>query len=157
MRLAMSGGPLRFRSEIWLPGSREDVFRFFSDAGNLQQITPPWLHFRILTPTPAPVTRGTLIDYRLRLHGIPLRWQSEITSWDPPNRFVDEQRRGPYRRWVHTHEFVDERGGTKVRDLVEYGLPFPLVSARFVRRDIEKIFAYRSQVLAERFGPAPNQ
>ena len=148
---------MHYETKIWLPGKREEVFHFFSDAANLQHITPPWLHFRILARAPTPMGRGSLIDYRLRLHGLPLRWQSEITEWDPPSRFVDVQRRGPYRRWVHTHEFAEERGGTAVRDSVEYDMPLSFLTGWFVSRDIERIFAYRSQVLAKRFARSSNQ
>jgi ligand-binding SRPBCC domain-containing protein len=139
---------MRFECEQWLPASRDEVFRFFSDAANLQAITPPWLHFTVMTPRPIRIRQGSRIDYRLRLHGLPLRWQSEITAWDPPVRFVDEQRRGPYRRWIHTHSFVVEGDGTSVRDSVEFDVPFSRVSAWFVRRDLRKIFAYRRRVLA---------
>lgn len=130
---------------------RAEVFRFFSDANNLQAITPPWLHFQVLTPPPITVRRGTLIDYRLRLHGFPLRWQSEITQWDPPYRFVDEQRRGPYKHWVHTHTFVEERGGTTIHDAVQFDVPFALIAKWFVLRDVKAIFAFRQQTLASVF------
>lgn len=124
-----------------------DVFQFFSDAANLQAITPPWLHFQVLTPPPIHIHRGTVIDYRLRVHGLPMRWQSEITAWDPPHRFVDEQRRGPYKRWVHTHTFVAERGGTTISDRVDYEVPFPLLSKWLVERDVRRIFAFRRATL----------
>ena len=101
---------MHFSSDIWLPRPREDVFRFFSDAANLDALTPPWLHFQILTPD-VPLRAGARIDYRLRLYGIPIRWQSEISVWEPPHRFVDEQRRGPYRSWVHEHRFTPLAGG----------------------------------------------
>jgi ligand-binding SRPBCC domain-containing protein len=145
---------MQFTSEVWLPVKHDEVFRFFADAGNLEQLTPPWLHFQILTPVPIQIRRGTIIDYRLRLHGFPIRWQSEITAWEPPHRFVDEQRRGPYRRWIHQHEFLAERGGTIVRDSVEYEMPLAVVTRWFVRRDVERIFSYRSRALGARFGQA---
>ena len=143
---------MRFDCELWLAAPRPDVFRFFSDASNLQAITPPRLHFQLVTPQPIDVRKGALIDYKLRIHGIPFRWQSAITTWDPPNRFVDEQRRGPYTRWVHAHDFIDARGGTTVRDSVEFDVPFAWVVGRFVERDIRRIFAYRSDALSARFG-----
>ena len=104
----------------------------------------------MLTPAPIEMKVGTLIDYRLKLRGIPIRWQSEITAWDPPHRFVDEQRRGPYRCWTHTHTFVPVPDGTLIRDEVEYAvLGGWLVQKFFVAPDIEKIFAYRSTKLKE--------
>jgi ligand-binding SRPBCC domain-containing protein len=141
-------------SELWLPRPRDEVFAFFSDATNLEALTPPWLHFRILTPKPIAMHAGTLIDYSLRVHGLPISWQSEITVWDPPHRFVDVQRRGPYRRWVHTHSFEDTNGGTTVGDVVEFDVPFSLAAGWFVMRDVRKIFAFRQQALSKRF-PEP--
>lgn len=138
--------------EIWLPRSIDDVFRFFADARNLQRITPPWLNFRVLTPDPIRMQVGTLIDYRLRIHGLPIRWQSEITAWDPPHRFVDEQRRGPYRRWLHEHTFLLSGGGTLVQDRICYDVPGGrLIQRLFVRRDLERIFAHRRAALTAIF------
>jgi ligand-binding SRPBCC domain-containing protein len=142
---------MRFETELWLPRPRDEVFQFFSNAANLEALTPPWLHFAILTPTVV-MRPGARIDYRLRLYGIPLRWESEITRWEPPDRFVDEQRRGPYKRWVHTHSFADERGGTRITDAVEFEAPFGWLSGWFVRRNVRRIFAFRTQALAQRFG-----
>jgi ligand-binding SRPBCC domain-containing protein len=141
---------MRFTSDLWLPRPRDEVFRFFSNAANLEALTPPWLHFHIITPDVA-IRSGTLIDYRLRLHGIPFTWQSEISSWEPPHRFVDEQRRGPYRRWVHTHTFAEERGGTRIGDAVEFEVPFERLVGWYVMRDVRKIFAFRRQALLTRF------
>lgn len=144
-----------FTIEFWLPQPRYCVFPFFADARNLQSITPPWLRFEVLTPPPIVMQRGTRIDYRLRIHGIPFNWQSEITCWEPPFRFRDEQRRGPYRTWIHTHEFTEREDGTLCRDQVEYTVPGGrLVDALFVRRDVESIFAYRRKALQNRFRPA---
>ena len=141
-----------FATELWLPRPRAEVFAFFADARNLESLTPPWLNFKILTPAPIPMRPGTRIDYRLRVHGLPLRWQSEITVWDPPHKFADEQRRGPYRRWVHTHTFEESRGGTRCGDRVEYAvLGGGLVNRLFVKRDVERIFQYRQEVLEQRF------
>jgi len=145
-----------FQSELWLARPIDEVFGFFSDARNLQTITPPWLDFQILTPGAIEVRAGLLIDYRLRVHGFPLRWQSEITAWDPPHYFVDEQRRGPYRLWVHEHRFRRSENGTVVSDEVRYAVPGgALVNRLFVRRDIERIFAFRRQKLLERFTGTP--
>jgi ligand-binding SRPBCC domain-containing protein len=147
--------PRTFRSEIWLPRPLEEVFAFFADAGNLQALTPPWLDFTILTPSPIPMRPGTRIDSRLRLHGFPIRWQTEITAWEPPHRFVDEQRRGPYRLWVHEHRFETCDGGTHIADNVRYAVPGGwLVERLIVRRDVERIFEFRRQKLLELFGQA---
>jgi ligand-binding SRPBCC domain-containing protein len=143
----------KLSTELWLPADPEDVFAYFSDADNLDAITPPWLGFRILTPRPIEMRTGTLIDYRLRLHAIPIHWQTEITAWEPPHRFVDSQRRGPYRFWRHEHTFVPSRGGTLVCDDVHYSILGGRVIHRFfVRSDLESIFEFRHQRLRERFG-----
>ena len=129
-----------------------EVFEFFSNAHNLAVITPPNLHLEILTPAPIEMGVGTRIDYRLKLHGIPIRWQSEITEWNPPYDFADEQRRGPYRLWRHTHTFEETENGVIVGDVVEYAVwGNGVVNKLFVRPDIEKIFAYRSEQLDEIF------
>jgi ligand-binding SRPBCC domain-containing protein len=125
---------------------REEVFAFFSDAGNLEKINPPKLRFRILTPQPVRMKEDTLIDYRLRLFGIPLSWRAGISSWEPPNGFMDEQVRGPYRIWEHTHRFREDGDGTIVEDEVRYGLPFwPLgeVFHPLVRLQLQRIFRFR--------------
>ena len=132
----------------------QEVFSFFSDANNLTEITPPWLRFVVLTPPPIKMNIGTKIDYRLKLRGIPIRWQSEITEWNPPHHFKDEQRRGPYRVWIHKHTFIESAGGTLVTDEVEYGvLGGNLVNKLFVQPDIEKIFEYRMRRLEELLNP----
>lgn len=144
-----------FLSELWLPQPREEVFAFFSDARNLDAITPPWVRFQTVTPAPIDMKAGALIDYNLRVHGLPIRWRTKITEWNPPVRFVDEQLRGPYRLWVHEHEFESRDGGTLMRDRVRYAVPFDFLAHRFfVRRDVERIFAYRTESLRQRFGPS---
>ena len=134
------------QDELTLPLPREEVFAFFADATNLEAITPPWLNFRILTPTPIEMRTGALIDYRLRLHGIPLSWRTHISVWEPARRFVDEPLRGPSSRWRHEHLFQDVGGGTRVIDRVEYAhLGGRWLDQLFVRPDLERIFAYRKQ------------
>jgi hypothetical protein len=141
-----------FNTEMWLKPPLEEVFSFFSDARNLERITPPWVRFRILTSGEIPMRLGALIDYRIRVHGVPLRWRSEITLWEPGRRFVDEQRRGPYRLWIHEHRFSAKDGGTLVEDRVEYAVPGgALVNRLFVANDVAKIFEYRKRKLEEIF------
>ncbi|HVV70394.1 MAG TPA: SRPBCC family protein [Verrucomicrobiae bacterium] len=141
-----------FQAEIWLPKPVEAVFGFFAEARNLQAITPDWLDFQILTPGPIVMRTGAIIDYRLRLRGFPLRWRTEITAWEPPFRFVDEQRQGPYKLWIHEHRFEPIDNGTRARDFVRYAPPGGwLTDWLFVRRDIERIFRYRQQKLTEQF------
>ncbi|MCC7125383.1 MAG: SRPBCC family protein [Acidobacteria bacterium] len=131
----------------------DTTFAFFADAGNLQRLTPSWLNFAILTPPPIAMRRGARIDYRIRVHGIPITWHTEITDWDPPHRFVDEQRRGPYWLWRHTHTFTPVDEGTLVEDTVHYRpIGGPLVHAAFVRRDLERIFTFRQRAILDVFG-----
>lgn len=146
--------PSGFRLEASqiLPHPRQRVFALFADAHQLQTLTPPWLSFRVLTPPPIEMATGTVIDYRLRVHGIPLRWRSRISRWEPPERFVDEQLRGPYRHWRHEHIFEVVDGGTLCGDVVDYDVyGGSLVNALLVRRDLAKIFAFRQQKLRELF------
>lgn len=136
----------------FLPAERERVFEFFSDAFQLETLTPPWLRFSVCTPGPIAIEPGTLIDYRLRLRGVPLRWQSRIEVWDPPQRFVDVQTRGPYRRWRHEHVFEEVDGGTLCRDAVDYAAPGGwLIDRLLVRGDVRRIFSYRQRKLEEIF------
>jgi ligand-binding SRPBCC domain-containing protein len=142
-----------FQSEIWLPLPPAELFSFFCDAANLNALTPPWLHFQIVTPQPIEMRAGVLIDYKLRVRGFPLRWRTIIRHWQPPLCFADEQLRGPYRQWIHTHTFEPRDGGTLARDTVQYAvwLDF-IVHPLFVRQDIQKIFAFRQVALREKFG-----
>lgn len=144
-----------FRSDLWLPCPLDEIFSFFADAGNLELLTPPWMRFHILTPRPIEMRPGTRIDYQLRIRLFPVRWQSEITAWEPPHHFVDEQRHGPYRVWRHEHTFEPRDGGTICRDIVRYAVPFDTLTHRFiVRPDIERIFAFRQKKMSELFAAA---
>lgn len=148
----------QFNSKLWLPRKRKEIFSFFTDACNLEEITPSWLQFRVVSPTPIRMQVGTEIDYRLRIRGIPIRWRSRITVWDPPYRFVDEQVLGPYRMWVHEHLFTEIGGHTRCEDHVEYAVfGGSLVNYFFVKRDIRSIFAYRSERLQEFFQKLPTE
>ena len=152
LRFGRRDGLFTLETQFFLPRPLEIVFPFFADAGNLETLTPTWLRFEIVTPSPIVMHSGALIDYRLRLHSIPLHWQSEITAWEPPHRFVDEQRRGPYRTWIHEHTFTESKGGCEVRDFVRYAAPGGwLVDRLFVRHDVRRIFEYRTRKLQELF------
>ena len=148
------------RREQHLAGSPGDVFPFFGEALNLEAITPPWLGFRVITPQPIAMRPGTLIEYRLRLHRVPVRWRTRIAVWEPPHRFVDVQVRGPYRVWHHTHEFEPAPGGgTTMRDVVRYAMPFgvlgSLAERLFVARDLEQIFEFRQAAVARLLAASP--
>ncbi|KPK57158.1 MAG: hypothetical protein AMS21_11825 [Gemmatimonas sp. SG8_38_2] len=137
-------------SRVTVSRKREDVFDIFANAYNLEDMTPPALRFEILTPDPIIMRAGLILDYRLRLRGIPFRWQSEITVWEPPHRFVDEQRRGPFLWWIHEHSFADadEGGRTRVTDRVSYSVPGgAIVHTLFVARELRAIFNYRAKRL----------
>ena len=139
-----------------LPKTSAEIFPFFSDERNLEFLTPPWLHFKVEKKSTDSLREGSLIDYRLRVHGVPLRWQSRILEWKKDSKFVDEQVHGPYRVWHHSHDFFPVEGGTLMRDRVRYEVPrVPIVRSlleRFVARDLERIFAYRRKQIAHRFG-----
>lgn len=153
--LSLPRGVHRHFESTVLPLPLEQVFDFFSKAENLQALTPAELDFRILTPLPIAMGQGTLIDYKLKLNGIPFGWRTRIAHWDPPYGFVDEQLKGPYAIWHHTHTFCDEGGKTRMDDEVLYKLPlWPLgeVAYPFVKGKVEGIFRYRRKRLKEIFG-----
>ncbi len=138
--------------EQLLQGTPDEVFPFFAEARNLERITPPWLNFHVVSMA-GELRQGALIEYRLRLHRVPIRWLTQIEEWAPGERFVDVQLRGPYALWHHTHEFEPAGDGhTRMRDTIRYALPLgPLGSLAhklFVKRDLERIFMFRSSVVA---------
>jgi ligand-binding SRPBCC domain-containing protein len=146
----------RLQREQYIERPPADVFRFFAEAHNLERITPPWLSFEVLTPDPIEMRVGALIDYRLRVHGIPLRWTSRIEDWEPGHSFVDRQLHGPYGLWHHRHTFAESGRGTVVRDEVDYAMPLgafgDLAHPLFVRRDLERIFTYRREAVPRLLG-----
>jgi ligand-binding SRPBCC domain-containing protein len=141
--------------EQLIPRPLDEVFPFFADAGNLQRITPPWLHFKILTPLPLDIRTGSLLDYQISLFGVPMKWRTRIEEFTPQVRFVDRQLRGPYRLWHHTHEFTAVAGGTQMRDTVRYEMPFgPLgtvTHALMVKHMLKRIFDYRNETIVQQF------
>lgn len=141
-----------------LPRPRAEVFEFFADAHNLEKITPDFLSFQILTTGPIEMKPGTIIDYSLRLFGMPLYWKTRIEVFEPETCFVDSQLQGPYRSWVHLHEFEDVEQGTLMRDIVSYELPFgplgTLARTLFIQKTLARIFDYRRQTVLKLFGSA---
>ncbi len=134
---------------------RDEVFEFFADAGNLERITPPELNFHIITPQPIDIKKGALIDYTLKLRGIPITWKTEITQWNPPFDFIDSALKSPYKQWIHLHTFeAGENGETIMKDIVRYRLPFePLgdLAHWYVKKELKYIFDYRYKVIEEIF------
>jgi len=162
VRVAMEGVMPEsvLRSQVEVGGSLDDVFAFFADAANLEEITPGWLNFRIRSPLPIQMGVGALIDYRIRIRGVPVAWRTQIAAWEPPFRFVDEQLKGPYTLWEHEHTFEPTEGGVLVKDNVRYRVPggpaAGLVERLWVKPDLERIFAYRREAMLRRFGmPGP--
>jgi ligand-binding SRPBCC domain-containing protein len=149
----MPGGPRirRLEREQLVRAELGEVFEFFALAHNLEELTPPWLSFELLVPGDLEMRRGALIDYRLKLHGVPVRWRTLIEVWEPGVRFVDLQLTGPYRLWSHLHEFETHPEGTLVRDEVLYALPLhplgELAHPLLVGRDLRRIFDYRQQAV----------
>lgn len=150
----MTKPTFHLRREQRFPLPLAEVFSFFLNPRNLEAITPPFLRFRVLGSSTPRIEDGTIIDYRLRLRGLPIRWRSRIRAWEPPYRFVDEQVRGPYRQWVHEHRFVEDGDETIVIDEVAYDvLGGWIVDRLLVRPDVERIFAYRAEALARALSP----
>jgi len=148
-------GDWLLETQLQLPSPIDEVFSFFSNAHNLSEITPPFVKFSVLNTAPIQMHEGALIDYRLKIHGIPIRWRTEIVTWEPKHRFVDIQLRGPYRRWHHEHLFEPNEHGTLCIDRVTYGVPGGwLIQKLFVGKDVERIFKFRHHRLLEIFeGP----
>lgn len=145
-------------SEQFLPLKRDQIFEFFSEAKNLELLTPDTLSFQIKKVSTPQIEKGTLIDYKLHVHGIPMGWRTLIDEWSPNSKFVDLQLKGPYKLWRHTHEFLDFAGGTLMRDRVQFRLPAGylgwLFAGFYVKSDVKKIFDYRRKVIFEKFGQA---
>jgi len=152
--MAVKTYTLNFQQQVSRP--LREIFDFFSRAENLEELTPPWLNFKILKAEPQPVQQGTVIHYSLRLHGIPLRWMSEIVEWEPPHRFVDLQLRGPYKLWRHEHRFEARDGGTLISDTIHLSLPFGFLGQLGykikVHSDVQEIFAFRREKIGALFG-----
>ncbi len=144
------------RREQWIERPIDEVFSFFADAHNLEEITPPWVGFKILSMSTDSIEEGTTIRYHLRLHGIPVHWWTEICDWNPPHCFVDEQTKGPYKLWRHTHRFEAHGNRTKMIDEVQYSLPSGIlgriVHSVKVRKDVSRIFDYRRERIEGLFG-----
>ncbi len=148
-------GVLDLHSDVVVPVRLDAAFAFFADAWNLERLTPPWLNFRIRTARPLEMREGAILDYRIRLHGLPIPWRTRIDVWEPGVRFVNRQVVGPYHWWRHEHHFEAVDGGTRVLDHVEYLPRVAWLSRAWVRRDVERIFAYRREaLLRELAGPA---
>jgi len=144
-------GVLRFQAETLVPAHLDRTFAFFADAANLQRLTPPWVHFRILTPMPVTMREGLEIDYRIAIHGLPMPWRSRIDVWEPGVRFVDRQLWGPYRWWRHEHRFESTDAGTRVIDDIAFVPRVRWLSRGVVARDVARIFAFRTGALARVF------
>jgi ligand-binding SRPBCC domain-containing protein len=144
-----------FKDETLINQPRSVVFNFFSEAVNLELLTPPWLRFRILSNLPITMSKGVQIKYRLQLYHIPLKWLTEISLWEPPFRFIDKQLKGPYKLWIHLHQFEDTDTGTRMIDELKYAIPpVPFrhfITHHFVANRINEIFSYRKKMILEYF------
>ncbi len=151
----LQNGEQEFFSEQWLPLSPKEIFPYFSDEKNLEELTPEFLNFKVLKKSTPEIQKGTLIDYQLSLHGVPMKWRTLIAEWEPDSRFVDTQLKGPYKKWHHTHEFVKLGKGTLLRDRVIYSLPGGTIGQWLagwkVGKDVQKIFNYRRAAILRQF------
>jgi ligand-binding SRPBCC domain-containing protein len=151
----LKNGHLELLQEQWVPHPPKEIFPFFCNEKNLERLTPPFLNFHVVGKSSEAMQEGTLIEYKLSLHGIPFRWKSVIEKWTPGTSFVDQQITGPYKRWHHTHEFIPMSQGTLMRDRVSYSLPFgrlgSLLTSWKVIKDVNNIFAYRRTVIRDLF------
>ena len=152
----MFGKTFRLEQEQLVAAPRSEVFDFFSNAFNLERLTPPFLNFKILTPAPIDIQTDTIIEYRIKLFGIPMYWRTRILNFEPEDSFIDSQERGPYTLWHHTHTFEETDDGTLMKDIVLYRLPLGplgrLAHFLFVRRTLKRIFNYRRDALADLMG-----
>ena len=143
------------KREMTVELPRAEVFEFFSNAANLERITPAELNFQITTPHPIEMREGALIEYRLKLNGFPMNWKTLISKWDPPHEFVDEQLSGPYKQWIHRHTFTEiDANTTLIEDEVRYRLPlepFGDIAKFFVVWQLDSIFDHRQKIVAEHF------
>jgi uncharacterized protein len=149
----------RLQSSLWVPHPPEQVFPFFSNVNNLQLLTPPWMSFQIKSLQPIDMHVGALIDYGIKVRGLPMKWRTRIARWEPSHAFADEQLHGPYKIWHHTHTFTPQDGGTVLGDDVimrPKGGPIAPLVMKYVRHDVERIFEFRAEVMAERFDADPN-
>lgn len=143
------------RKQQLLRAPKPEVFGFFCRPENLEKLTPPFLNFKIITPSPIPMHAGSLIDYQLSLYGIPFRWRTQIVDFDQGGRFVDKQIKGPYKLWEHTHTFEPVGGATLMTDVVRYQVPFGVLGQMahplLVKRSLDEIFNYRCKVADDIF------
>lgn len=151
----LKNGQHEFLSETWFTQNKEEIFPFFVEAKNLEKLTPDFLKFKVLSKSSQTIQEGTIIDYKLSLYGVPMKWKTLIKDWSPSKQFVDTQLKGPYKLWHHTHDFIDFAGGTLMRDRVLYRIPFGWIGnlggTLFVQFNVKKIFAYRQKVMSKIF------
>ncbi|MCJ8276869.1 MAG: DUF1731 domain-containing protein [Bdellovibrionales bacterium] len=149
----LRGTEKRYIYEQWIPQTKEEVFPFFADAKNLEKITPEILHFKVLNSSTETVQNNTEINYKLKINGVPVRWKTLIIDWNPPHQFVDNQEKGPYKKWHHTHTFEELGGGTLMTDQVDFIIPLGLLGYGMtswkVEADVQNIFNYRREVIHE--------